>query len=259
MGEETHANTTDCALIPLTNELEFPRFEGLVPPGEYYGMVDIFDRYGSFSRVRSEQPIRVYHTCPSVPRGFVLDMEHAAGMAQVFQCLGDLDSVRQTVNLASVILTCADEPIPADALAVYLTQLYTRLEATDRQVYDTEISVDNRVKSLFLSSSVPLRNQTSTLLRNSELIAQAVQREGLLRTDSAVSLLTSLSNLIESHIEPESSSSLFRALEGLSAGVLRSLTCGNIPQDVQSPHIALRSRLQTIGSLSTNPITTSSA
>lgn len=248
-----------CPLIPISNSVEYPRFKALLPAGEYYPAVDVFDRIGSFTRVIAPFTIEAYDTCPVVANRLISYMNNIAVLARAYDCLSDSDTVRQLVNIASVSLTCVEFEIPDEALEIYFNELQPILNQVDEKQQSTEVYVDNQVKSFLLSSTLPLFNRfsdLSDLLSNSVLISSAAEGNGFLRDDSASSLLSALSNLIPQDIAANDIANVLTSLNSIGGGQLRDRTCNNIASDVSSTNIRMRNQRQSADSFANSRIST---
>uniref|UniRef100_A0A7S4IQV7 GPS domain-containing protein n=1 Tax=Vannella robusta TaxID=1487602 RepID=A0A7S4IQV7_9EUKA len=250
--EGTELPNGKCPLIPISNSVEYPRFDALLPAGEYFPAVDVFDRLGSSRRFIAPFTITSFDTCPSTPDLMTNYMKRLAVIARAFDCLSDSDSVRQIVNIASVSLSCVEFEIPEETMSVYFNELETILNQIDEQTYSTEIFVDNRVKSFLLSSTLPLSqrpNDVGTLLQSSRSIAMSAQENGFLHDDTSPSLLSGLSNLLNGEIAASDVASVFETLNGIGGGQLRDRTCDTIVSDVNSSIIRMRNQRSSPSSL----------
>ena len=262
--KKTRLNNGNCPIIPISNSMNIPTFSGLIPSGEYFPIVDVFDRIGSFKRMNASFTITAFDSCPILPNLLLDYLENIHSLSVVYFCLNDFDTIRQLINIASFSMTCGNYEIPDNIYSFYFNQLVPYLNSIDSLQQSTEIYTDNQVKSFLLTSILPLFNKSSDisyLISNSLEISKNAALNGFLRDDSADSLLNALSYFIsqDSFIPSSDVSNFLLSLNQIGNAQLIDYSCNTISNDISSSIISMKNQRQLLSSLSNTEISSSAS
>jgi len=129
-----------------------------------------------------------------------------ADTADAYLCLGNLDLVRQLVNLAAVSIHCVEFRISESTYELFYVRVAALLVAVDSSTETTEVYLDNRLKSLFLLSSITDNfgsQALTTMLNMADTLSLKAKDLGFLRADSSATMLMGLSNFIQSELSSD--------------------------------------------------------
>ena len=223
-----------CPDIPLSNTLSFPSFTAYIPPGNYYPFVDVIDRAGATTRLQGPELIQVIDSCPSSSTqlaGKLLDIQNQ----MIYNaCAGDLDKVRQLFNLGTTLVSCVNFTLPQVPSDIYVV-LQDILTQVTESVQITKSFLDSQIKSLAIVSTAISSHSgedDSKKLDFLDTIKAAVgngESLGLLRKDSAGSLLNALGNVLDAKLPKDGVESFTNSLQTVGNSATLQYTCNNVP------------------------------
>ena len=250
-----------CPDVPLSNILEFPSFSAYLPPGTYYPFVDVIDRSDASTRLEGEEGIHILDSCPPDTTHLLEILTTVQLQMTNLACLGNSDQVRQLFNLANSFLSCSSFSITPQIDLIY-SNLEDIINYVTSSTQITKVYLDNQIKSLLISSSNFASNNIDdnnklNFLNSVKYASANATTLGFLRSDSAGSILNSLSNLLSSSIPTNGINSFTESITLIGSSALKQYSCNTIPYSVNNSNLRISSRKRSPSKLQGETISTS--
>ena len=252
----------ECPNIPLSNILEYPAFEGYLPPGEFYPFVDIIDRQNAVSHLEGESPITVHGDCPTSNDDLLDLLQDLEFRMTSLSCLGQQDQVRQLFILSNYFTACSAFPFsePVKALTDTLAGILDFVTSTTQI---TRLFLDNQIKTQLITSTnfENHNNDDKKMILINKLSSSATVSTslGFARSDSAGSILNALSNILKASVPTDSLNTFTQTITMIGSGGLQQYVCNNIAFSTRNSDIQLTSRRMSVNRLQGESINTSSS